>query len=121
GRSTSMAQVQSNRPADLRAVPPLDAHRRRELSPPASSDQRAAPDLAARFRSHNLPPAPTSFIGREHELAEVRGLLREARLLPLTGVGGTGKTRLALQVAAEVLDAFPGGVFFVDLAPLADP
>ncbi|MDQ4077260.1 MAG: helix-turn-helix domain-containing protein, partial [Chloroflexota bacterium] len=69
----------------------------------------------------NLSPALTSFIGREQEQAEVRRLLAETRLLTLTGVGGTGKTRLALQVATQLLDAFPDGVFFVNLAPIRDP
>jgi predicted ATPase/class 3 adenylate cyclase len=71
---------------------------------------------------HNLPMQLTSFIGREHELAEVKRLLSNTRLLTLTGPGGTGKTRLALQLAAEVLEAkqFPEGVWLTELAPLAD-
>jgi predicted ATPase/DNA-binding SARP family transcriptional activator len=74
-------------------------------------------------RRHNLPAQATPFIGRQAQLAEVRALLSrpEVRLLTLTGPGGTGKTRLALQVAAEVLDAYPDGVFFVALAPIRDP
>jgi predicted ATPase len=63
----------------------------------------------------------TSFIGREREIAEVRQELTEHRLVTLTGSGGTGKTRLSLQVAAEVLDHFEQGVWFVELAPLVDP
>jgi predicted ATPase/class 3 adenylate cyclase len=70
----------------------------------------------------NLPVATWPLIGRERELAEVMAHLRDgARLLTVTGPGGTGKTRFALQVAAELLDEFPDGVFFVALAPLADP
>ncbi len=69
----------------------------------------------------NLPTQLTSFIGRDREIAEASRLLRDTRLLTLTGPGGTGKTRLSLQVAAESADAFPDGVFFVPLAPVFDP
>ncbi len=68
---------------------------------------------------HNLPATTTPFIGRVHESAEVKRLLRASRLLTLTGVGGVGKTRLALQTALELADDFPDGVYFVDLAPLS--
>ncbi|MFN8499026.1 MAG: AAA family ATPase [Anaerolineae bacterium] len=68
-----------------------------------------------------LPTPLTSFIGRDRELAEVKRLLSAARLVTLTGPGGSGKTRLALQVAADLHDQFGDGVFFVDLAPLTDP
>ena len=69
----------------------------------------------------NLPTELSSFIGREHEIADVRHLLASARLVTLTGGGGTGKTRLALQVAASLLDSFVDGVWFIELAPLSDP
>ncbi len=74
-------------------------------------------------RPGNLPAQPTPLVGREREVAEVTGLLRrpDARLLTLTGPGGTGKTRLGLQAAAELIDEFEGGVFFVALAPIIDP
>lgn len=73
--------------------------------------------------THNLPTSLTSFIGREREMAEVKRLLATTRLLTLVGTGGCGKTRLALQAAAGLLDAgqFPDGIWFVELAPLADP
>lgn len=70
---------------------------------------------------HNLPTELTSFVGREHELAEVGQLLQAARLITLAGPGGCGKTRLALKVAANVLSEFPDGVWFVDLVPVPDP
>jgi predicted ATPase/DNA-binding XRE family transcriptional regulator len=70
---------------------------------------------------HNLPAQLTSFVGRGRELAEARQLLGNTRLLTLTGPGGTGKTRLALQLAADVLDTFADGIWLVELAPLADP
>src|SRR5215213_8666731 len=69
---------------------------------------------------NNLPVELTSFVGRERELAEVGRLLGTARLLTLTGAGGCGKTRLALQAAADALDRFPGGIWWVELAPVSD-
>ena len=71
--------------------------------------------------SHNLPVPTASFIGRDREIAEVKHLLQVGRLLTLTGVAGTGKTRLALRVAMDVLNDFPDGVYFVDLAPINHP
>jgi predicted ATPase/DNA-binding CsgD family transcriptional regulator len=70
---------------------------------------------------HNLPLQLTNFIGRAPQIAEVQGRLRHTRLLTLTGPGGTGKTRLALQVAAASLDDFAHGAWLVELAPIADP
>jgi predicted ATPase/class 3 adenylate cyclase len=70
---------------------------------------------------HNLPQQVTSFIGRDRELAELKRLLPTTRLLTLLGAGGIGKTRVALHAAAEVMDDYPDGVWFVDLAPQADP
>ncbi|MGH9373189.1 MAG: protein kinase domain-containing protein, partial [Vicinamibacterales bacterium] len=74
-------------------------------------------------RHYNLPPQHTPLIGRAGELAAVKGMLLDPgiRLLTLTGPGGTGKTRLAVQVAADLADLFDGGVSFVNLAPIADP
>ena len=70
---------------------------------------------------NNLPVQLNSFVGREHELAQTKELLASAHLLTLIGPGGTGKTRLTLQLAAEVLPEFADGVWLVELAPLADP
>src|SRR5207247_2416640 len=70
---------------------------------------------------HNLPVQWTSFIGREHEIAELKRLLPTTHLVTLTGPGGSGKTRLALQVAADLRAEYPDGVWLVELAALADP
>jgi len=70
---------------------------------------------------NNLPQFVSSFIGRDHELAQIRALVKQSRLVTLTGPGGSGKTRLALQAAADLLDGSGNGVWFVDLAPVADP
>lgn len=74
-------------------------------------------------RTDTLPVPPTVLIGRENEVAQIKKLLRRevVRLVTLTGPGGTGKSRLSIQVAAGLQDAFKGGVFFVLLAPIADP
>jgi predicted ATPase/class 3 adenylate cyclase len=72
-------------------------------------------------RPNNLPLQLTSFVGRDTDIAETVRLLGEHRLVTLTGPGGTGKTRLGLAVAAELLPSLPDGAFFVDLAPIADP
>lgn len=86
----------------------------------AAPDQRtAAPDAPRRLR-HNLPDPRTHFVGREAALAELARLLPSTRLLTLTGIGGCGKTRLALRFAQQQLEAFADGVWFVDLAPLQD-
>jgi predicted ATPase/class 3 adenylate cyclase/DNA-binding CsgD family transcriptional regulator len=103
-------------------------HRLRDLARPERIYQLSHPDLASDFPSllslsslpNNLPLQLTSFVGREGEMQQIRRLLRDTRLLTLTGAGGCGKTRLALQVAAEVIEDFPDGVFWVDLAPVGD-
>jgi predicted ATPase/DNA-binding CsgD family transcriptional regulator/Tfp pilus assembly protein PilF/DNA-binding XRE family transcriptional regulator len=89
------------------------APRRRHLRAPVA----VAPKPAGR---HNLPTPLTSLIGRERELTDVRARLSGARLLTLTGVGGCGKTRLALEVARTVNDDYPDGVWLVELGPLVD-
>lgn len=87
------------------------------LAAPAPPAGRAATATAPT----NLPRHLSSFVGRKQEIAEVKRLLATARLLTLTGAGGCGKTRLALRVAQERVASHPGGVWFVDLATLADP
>ncbi len=109
----------------------LGEHRLKDLQRPAHLYQLIIADLPADFPPlktlnngpNNLPVQPTSLIGREKEVATLLNLLQreEVRLLTLTGPGGTGKTRLGLQVAAEISDLFPDGVYFVNLAPISDP
>lgn len=78
------------------------------------------PALPAETPKHNLPQFLTSFIGREHDLREYARLLALSRLLTLTGIGGSGKTRLAIKLAESVLPSFVDGAWLVDLAPLSD-
>ena len=74
-----------------------------------------------RLQRNNLPAQLSSFIGREAEITEIKQLLAETRLLTLTGAGGSGKSRLALQVAADLLAEYPDGIWLVELAPVSDP
>ena len=114
--------------AELRS---LGEHRLRDLIRPEHIFQLLAPDLARDFpplhtlenRPNNLPLQPTPFLGRERELAALGKLLRTptTRLITVTGPGGTGKTRLALQAAADALDDFADGAWFVNLATIDDP
>ncbi len=97
---------------------------RQTLMVPASDLPAVYPPLKTLDnRLHNLPIQPTLLIGREQEVAAVRRLLltEAVRLVTLTGPGGVGKTRMALQVAAECADSFADGVFFVNLAAVSDP
>ncbi|XXY13668.1 protein kinase [Sorangium sp. So ce216] len=102
-------------PLDLNASPPLDLN----ASPPLDLNASPEPERPR----HNLPVQRTAFVGRARERAEVAALLLDPRagLLTLTGVGGTGKTRLALQVAEDLVPVFSGGVCFVPLASLREP
>ena len=107
----------------------LGRHRLKDIEQPEHLSDLLIDGLATDFpairtldaRPTNLPPQRTSFLGREHEVEEVSAMLGETRILTLTGPGGTGKTRLALKVAADRLDDFPDGVFFVDLSATTDP
>jgi predicted ATPase len=107
----------------------LGEHRLRDLAAPTRLFQVRAPGLAVSFPPlrtldrvpGNLPVMATSFIGRDQELKRLVELIREHRLVTLTGVGGVGKTRLAVQVAAELVLDFSDGVWLVELAPVADP
>ncbi len=109
----------------------LGEHRLKDLGRPIRLFQLVIADLPADFPPlrtlesfpNNLPVQLTPFLGREQEVAAIEDLLgrSDVRLVTLTGPGGTGKTRLALQVAADLSDLFASGVFFVNLAPLTDP
>src|SRR5215216_3073848 len=70
--------------------------------------------------SHNLPAPRSSFVGREQEIEEAKSELEVTRLITLTGAGGSGKTRLALEVARDLVEAYPDGVWLVELAPLSE-
>jgi predicted ATPase/class 3 adenylate cyclase len=106
----------------------LGEHHLKDLDAPERLYQLAIEGLPDRFPPlasgiavlNNLPRRLTTFLGREREIAEVQAALEGARLLTLTGPGGTGKTRLSLEVAGRSLDRYPGGVFFVELSPVAE-
>ena len=104
-RTQELATAIRSAPADAPAPAALASVRPDRITPPPG----------------NLPTPMSELIGREREVAEGRQLLRAARLVTLTGTGGIGKTRLALAVASTLLEDFPDGVYFVDLAPLRDP
>lgn len=126
GVATELSQGQMPPQATLRD---LGAHRLRDLSHREQVYQLIAPDLAVDFpplRSldelpNNLPLQVTSFVGRDKEVAEIKGLLNKSRLVSLVGSGGVGKTRMALQVGADLLDGYPDGVWLIELGSLSDP
>ncbi|MBA2633570.1 MAG: adenylate/guanylate cyclase domain-containing protein, partial [Chloroflexi bacterium] len=107
----------------------LGKHRLKDLANPEHLFQLDIAGLPSEFpilrtldaRPNNLPVQLTSFIGREVDIAAVSELLERARLVTLTGPGGTGKTRLSVQIAAERLTSYADGAFFVELAPITDP
>ena len=107
----------------------LGSHRLKDLREPQPLSQVVADGLRVDFpplrsldaRPNNLPTQLTSFVGRERELAEAGGLLEANRLVTLTGPGGTGKTRLSLQVAANGAERYPDGLFFVPLETVREP
>jgi predicted ATPase/class 3 adenylate cyclase len=106
----------------------MGERRLKDLVRPERVFELVVPGLPADFpplrtldvRAQNLPIQSTSFVGREQEMDDIKGLLRSTRLVTLTAMGGTGKTRLSLQVGADVIDEFNDGVWFVELAPLSD-
>jgi len=126
--SATASLVEGNLPAGV-GLRSLGAHRLKDLEMPFKLFQVLHPDLRAVFppiRSlggavDNLPVEVSTFIGRERERTEVHRLLSSGRLVTLIGAGGCGKTRLALQVAADALEAYPDGVWLVELAALTDP
>ncbi|MCI0877641.1 MAG: adenylate/guanylate cyclase domain-containing protein [Chloroflexi bacterium] len=105
----------------------MGSHRLKDLQRPEQVFQLIHPELPADFpdlksldaHPHNLPVQLTSFIGREEEIDEVNGLLSTARLVTLLGAGGSGKTRLAQEIGASVIEDYPDGVWFIGLAALS--
>lgn len=128
--SLATEQLVRDRLADGTGLTELGQYRLKDLFRPETIFQVTGPDLRSEFpalltlESHrtNLPSQATPFIGRRRELAAVADILRrpDVRLATLTGPGGIGKTRLSLQAAADLLDEFEDGVFFVELAPVTD-
>ncbi len=119
--------VRGSLPADLQ-LRELGEFRLKDLELPERLAQLVGPGLADDFppprtleMPSHLPPQATSFVGREREIAEVCELVRHSRLVTLTGPGGAGKTRLSLRVAEQLRPEYPGGAFFVELAPISDP
>ncbi len=116
-------------PAEGISFRDLGEHRLKDLPAPEHLFQIVADGLESEFpplrtmdaRRGNLPQQLTTFVGRRREVEGIEAALAESRLLTLTGPGGTGKTRLSLQVAGEVRDAYPDGAYFVPLAPISDP
>jgi predicted ATPase/class 3 adenylate cyclase len=128
--SATRELVEDDLPPDV-VLRDLGEHRLKDLTHPQRLYQLLIPGLESDFpalktleaRPTNLPIQPTPLIGREQQLMEALTLVRREaiRLVTLTGAGGTGKTRLSLQVAAELVADFEDGVFFVDLATITDP
>lgn len=110
------------------ALRDMGARRLKDLVQPQQIYQVLANDLPQDFPAlktldalpNNLPIQLTSFVGREKEIREIKGMVGRVRLVTLTGAGGSGKTRLSLQVAADVIDEFEKGAWFVELAPISD-
>jgi predicted ATPase/class 3 adenylate cyclase/DNA-binding XRE family transcriptional regulator len=127
---TTRALVELDLPVDL-TVTDLGAHRLKDLQHPEPLAQLVIPGVPADFPAlatldahpHNLPIQPTALLGRAQDMEAVCALLRrdDVRLVTLTGPGGVGKTRLGLQVAAELVDEYTDGVWFVRLSRLIDP
>jgi predicted ATPase/class 3 adenylate cyclase len=126
--ATTSELIEEELPADA-ALRDLGEHRLKDLSRAERVYQlsvRGLPDSFPQLRSldefpNNLPLQLTSFVGREHDVMEIKRLLSENRLVTLVGSGGVGKTRCAIQVGAELLEDFRGGVWLAELASISDP
>lgn len=126
--AATAALVRDELPGGVECVS-LGTHRLRDLTQPETIFQLGAQGLQKDFpplrtldvRPNNLPVELTSFVGRDADLTELRGLLAHKRLITICGPGGIGKSRLALQLAAELLEEFKDGVWFVPLAHTSDP
>lgn len=124
---TTQALIKNDMPAGI-TLRDLGEHRLKDLRTPKRLYQLVSAVLPSEFpplktldaTPNNLPVQLTNFIGREKEIREVKELVTQRRLVTLTGSGGSGKTRLSLQVASEMLEAFRDGVWFVELAPLTE-
>ena len=125
--NTTEALVRRNLPTDTQLMD-LGPHRLRDLAEPCACSNSHIPELDSVFPplrsldtfAGNLPSQTTSFVGREQEQERLTDALEEARLVTVTGTGGVGKTRLALQVAAELLAEFPDGAWLCELAVASD-
>ena len=127
--SETAQRIAGDRLPDNDGLLDLGEQRLKDLDRPIRVYQVTHPELPAEFpplgglgtSRNNLPSQLTSFVGRDRELIELRKLLDTARLVTLTGAGGSGKTRLALEFARTELDTYPDGVWFIDLATVDDP
>jgi predicted ATPase/class 3 adenylate cyclase len=127
--STTVADLLQDAALEGAHLRNLGAHRLKDLSRPEHVYQLAAAGLIESFpplRSlesfpNNLPQQLTSFVGRAETIVQIKTLLNDSRLVMLTGTGGAGKTRCAIQSGAEILERFPDGVWMVDLAPISNP
>jgi predicted ATPase/class 3 adenylate cyclase len=125
---TTALLVRETLPSDATLLD-LGEHHLKDLTQPERVFQVRVPGLSAEFPAlrsldalpNNLPRQLTSFVGREREMQEIKRLLGATSLLTLVGTGGAGKTRLSLQVAADVLETYRDGAWLVELAPLSDP
>ncbi|OUL98448.1 adenylate/guanylate cyclase domain-containing protein [Variovorax sp. JS1663] len=124
---TTAELIRANLPAGS-ALKAIGEHRLKDLNEPQRLFQLVAPGLPSEFAPlrgfrapTNLPAERSTFIGRSLEVKALRSALASCRLITLAGIGGSGKTRLALRVGALELDHFPDGVFFVDLSAVTDP
>jgi predicted ATPase/class 3 adenylate cyclase/DNA-binding CsgD family transcriptional regulator len=127
--NTTSGLVDERLPADA-WLTDLGAHPIRDLPRPERVMQLCHPEIRNEFpplrtsktaRSHNLPAQLTSFVGRQAEMDEIGRSLGDNRFVTLTGAGGAGKTRLAVEVASQLITEFDDGVCYVELAPITDP